>query len=460
MTEPMQLGARTLGSPARPASTEGGETLNYDLRLATPMYGGGTAAGKIDQKQPIRATEIRGVLRQWWRVCAAHRFTSDGITDWQALRQRETEIWGSTEFPSPVAVSVTWNRSQKLRCESLEQLGVEQGNPKGYALFSALAADRDNPGVKLLSSGFQFTVAADLPSAGRLVSMRRAENEQRRRDGKEPLPALVESLAGEVRDAMQAWAAFGGIGSRTRRGVGSIELLSTGCDFPMLVPQGCRLLVHPEQHGAAEDAWETAIKSYRDFRQKRNKGSKSGSTNTGRSWWPEPEAIRELTGCRDPRHDRLAPTPTVPSFPRAVLGMPIEFTFFGRKNKQAEASQDPVSTDLLPVVGGTAMNRMASPIITKAVKIEGKWRPACLFLPYGDALEVMVQLGPSGRSAPFQKTDTAGNGKRPIPIPNSQVRGPSIPGLFPADKDPMFGQEDAIAALHKFLATRGFEEIG
>ncbi len=38
----------------------------YQVKVITPIYGGGVKAGEPDKDMPIRASAIRGQLRYWW----------------------------------------------------------------------------------------------------------------------------------------------------------------------------------------------------------------------------------------------------------------------------------------------------------------------------------------------------------------------------------------------------------
>ena len=76
------------------------KTYTIDV-ITPPLFGGGYEAGKVDPDMPIRASSIRGHLRFWWRATRGAKF--DTVEE---LRQREGEIWGSMENPSPVVVEV------------------------------------------------------------------------------------------------------------------------------------------------------------------------------------------------------------------------------------------------------------------------------------------------------------------------------------------------------------------
>src|SRR5437660_9789816 len=61
-----------------------------EYRLITPLYGGGVTPGEADPVTTIRATEIRGHLRFWWRATRGGQFGNDR----KAMKSKEDEIWG------------------------------------------------------------------------------------------------------------------------------------------------------------------------------------------------------------------------------------------------------------------------------------------------------------------------------------------------------------------------------
>ena len=120
-------------------------------------------------------------------------------------------------------------------------------------------------------------------------------------------------------------------------------------------------------------AWRQAVETYRDFRQKVGFARNHGSVGNrpGRSKWPEPDALRRVTGKHAPGHDPVHLVDV--GFPRSDLGLPMIFHF-----KDASAG-DPKDTALEGPQDGMA--RFASPVITKAVAVgAGKYRPLILVL--------------------------------------------------------------------------------
>jgi len=311
---------------------------------------------EADPVMVIRGSEIRGHLRFWWRACHGGRFNGD----LNAMKEVEDRLWGasSTEAkPRPsrvqVAAEVT-NRGKQfvVRTGRGEQVRISAPkSPYGYAAFPLT----DKPGAVVLE-GIEFSVTITFPEA-----------EQK-----------------EVEAALWAWETFGGLGARTRRGFGALccthvdddpTPLPQASNARALIQQGLRKHVvsgrwpdgvpHLSQNTSfrvrpgtnALAAWQDMIGRLKKFRQTRNPGSQPN--RPGRSQWPEPDAIRRLTGHRASLHASVLSN--LDRFPRAAFGLPIIFHF---KDKDRG---DPPDTTLK----GTESERLASPLILRPIACAG-----------------------------------------------------------------------------------------
>ncbi|HTU89716.1 MAG TPA: RAMP superfamily CRISPR-associated protein, partial [Gemmataceae bacterium] len=285
-----------------------------------------------------------------------------------------------------------------------------------------------------------------------------------------------EDLWTQVEPAVWAWVNFGGLGSRTRRGCGAIKGREVEVDeggsilrtIKELAPKDAadlaamwkkyvpkpypvrewptmpsQFLCHPNS-GKLFEQWNRVIGLLRDFRQKAG-GSPGHPRPPGpdRSWYPEPDTIRRITGdCsagHDPSSHLSGGNPLPDGFPRAEFGLPIVFKFIDDKNG------DPQRTTLHPYVGGTAedrgtprspdihitggeiKDRMASPLILKP-----------LALATDGALAVILPMQTSGVGH-VAIVDESGADRTPrhtVPIrdatlvgyPDSPIRGLSTTG--------------------------------
>lgn len=171
------------------------QTREYEL--ITPLFGGGVEPGNADPVTTVRAIEIRGHLRFWWRATRGGQ--SDG--DLSKLKKAEDELWGTASsgnatLPSKVIVQAfATNPGRKFIAKTDRGEVVDVFDPKspfGYAAFPL----RDLR--KYVIEGVKFKLTIQYPSAART----------------------------DVEAALWAWETFGGLGGRTRRGFGAIKLLS------------------------------------------------------------------------------------------------------------------------------------------------------------------------------------------------------------------------------------------
>lgn len=383
---------RTFTMPTRPDDANPWgvyDTITAQIKVITPMFGGGVQVGEPDKATPISAKAIRGHLRFWWRATRGML-----CQDVASLRKREAEIWGNTDNPSPVAVEVTRVMTQGYRHPP--NFGLF--GPEAYALFSA----KQNESV-LWKEGIDFTLRLVFPKFDKLKALRIAANRERYPRDKSKWVPDIEDIGADVQAALWAWVNFGGIGARTRRGCGALFCESANdnsrqtlkltpseaehlgdwlkqmwSEYALRTPVQCNwpilqdfLYVGPKEEDAIS-AWSAAIKPMRDFRQ----GATGRNGGRGRSFWPEAESVRAETQQNDRRH---GPDPNIPdcliaSCPRADFGLPIVIHF---KNAErvppggipnfatAVNRHDPYDTELLPVVGQKIGSRMASSLVLR-----------------------------------------------------------------------------------------------
>lgn len=324
------------------------------LSLATPMFGGGVKAGEVDLDQPFRPSAIRGQLRFWWRATSGARYCTP-----DKLFEAEARLWGDTSHASRVRLRVRNVDAKKKDTDKGWHPGAKrpQREDPNYVHFlisdSDMKAEQEGdkpiPERRLLSGSFDL----DVEWSG-----------------------LDEQQAHEAATAIRAWILFGGIGARTRRGCGTLfaapldgfdpshakesicklfSFLPKGQARPWPTLKGGTLLLG--MPGPSQDVWKKLIRLYAEFRQQRTPAP-SRQDSPGRSYWPEPEAIREITGQRMKRHGRLEGDPK--EFPRALLGLPIITQF------KDEDRNDPAKTTL-EAEGG--IRRHASPLILKVLPV-------------------------------------------------------------------------------------------
>jgi CRISPR-associated protein Cmr1 len=336
--------------------------------VITALFGGGVDPATADPITVVRAGEVRGQLRFWWRATRGGQFGGD----LNALRAAEEAIWGGPAREENDKPAGGQSRVQVV----LQSEGLTRGSPDvpfevhgkrveprqgsrvpPYAAFplqpDRAAIDARTP-IKPVLTGVRFTLAITFPR----------EYEK------------------DVAAALWAWETFGGIGARTRRGFGALRLVSIDGQAPRDLPPDDRQqfsewlntklkhhipgeawpadvphLAHQPRFAVRAGAnavqiWSDLIGRLQKFRQQRR--AKDGALNRyGHSDWPEPNAIRALFNKppRGPHAQRR-----IIKFPRAYFGLPIVFHMY----------HDP-GLDVTLEGQDAKRARLASPLILKPV---------------------------------------------------------------------------------------------
>jgi CRISPR-associated protein Cmr1 len=420
----------TLPTPRARRASDGGEIAKSTLLLevVTPIFGGGTKPRDVDEVDVIRVPSIRGNLRFWWRALQAPKFA-----DPKALFDAESSLWGCAASGDPARSSPKSGRSSVdavLRIlaahDAFDQDDVNPRSDTSYALWPARAEKVGTSAARRRKPGAQFELTLFMP----------------------------KSRERGVLDAVRAWILFGGYGGRTRRGLGSLclrhgdlsmpkqalsaafqgafgyDVFASGAsvlrDTPSLADARC--LVGPEYRDAGR-AWETAVKWLSDFRQgsagkegdraREPAGGKPQSNRPSLSNWPEPDKIRHLTGktgTHPPRHN------ATPAWPRAGFGLPIVGRFQGKDRSGGYFTSEPGQFDLRWTDGTRVYDRLASPLILKALPLAGgSFVPCALWLsrayPAGDVVVAEKARGggvmrKANSAAPFDRLVAAGDTPR------------------------------------------------
>ena len=377
------------------------ERFSVEIETTTPILGGAPETRMIDRTDIIRVPTIRGHLRFWWRALQAAAGEQG-----EALYAKEARLWGKAadENGGRSAVETTVEiQRQATEGEAVPNAG------EGYALWPARATATEGA-AHIRHAGVRFRLAIAMPADD------------------------VDIAA--VRNAIRAWILFGGYGGRTRRGVGSLTVHGSersradwlpsidndgapreeftdslrnlfGADifaagpkpahFPRL--SGATLLVGENPVHRSQVAWETAIGWLREFRQGRDLARDHGTARPGQSRWPEADKLRHLTG----RYGHPARyTDPAPAWPRAEFGLPI----VGRFQGQGEPRDFRLTWQ---DATGKVQDRMASPLIAKALPTMQGFRPCLLWLARSnpDGMRVIAQQIDAGGWATLQGSPAA-----------------------------------------------------
>lgn len=357
-------------------------TRTYAVTLVTPLYGGGVQAGVPDKDMPVRVSSIRGQLRFWWRLLNGRGKSPE------QLFIEERALWGGLgDTPEQVTASrvrlkigqlktlkheqcADYLKDQKKNDGSFKSTPKFRGSLSQYVLFSAqgeLSDDRkeilEQP-AELLQPGATFKLSVEL------------------------LHGSTEEFDRILMLALRFWASFGGLGARTRRGLGSIKIHGLSPVTPQEAQQyGCRLVL--KIGGKPQDPieqWAFAIGKLKTFRQEPGFARNGNRLNPGRSRWPEPDAIRRMTDVNSSRHPPQHQAGKL--FPRALFGLPIIFHFKDevKSDNKRKADGDPRQTSLV----AKGSERFASPLILKAYWDGTGFQSAALLLPTVEDLRTRV----------------------------------------------------------------------
>jgi len=130
-----------------------------------------------------------------------------------------------------------------------------------------------------------------------------------------------------------------------------------------------------------------------------------------------------------------------------VLGLPINFHFADGPGKHAsgQASLDPQDVELRPF--DESVDRMASPVVTRPLFVDGEWRPAVIITEPQFPKNFQARLvGPKAK---------AGGGRINEPISAAAIQGDNVAKL-----ETMRGQKNALDALAVYLLqVAKYEEV-
>ncbi|MFY2560072.1 RAMP superfamily CRISPR-associated protein [Corallococcus terminator] len=399
------------------------ETFSVDLKTVTPILGGAPVPRQLSEVDLIRVPTLRGHLRFWWRALYGHGYGEAQRLD---LAQRERELWGGMSLGKEKP-----RRSQVDLCvravttSGQDPHDVSEDEASSYALWPSRHT-RELPTAPRWKPGLRFTLEVSAPEG---------------------------ALSAEVRHAFRAWVLFGGYGSRTRRGCGTVtlateeqckqwlprsaaraELRRLFGDLPLLQPElagtpsdlpllrgACFLRgIRNESWPDGNSAWLEALGWLRAFRQgttgvqgerPRNPRPTGDKRNrAGRSNWPEADKIRHHARTYPAEHAPRSAYSKSPAWPRAGFGLPIIVHFQQKRRDSDNPYQPPepknVQLQWVRDREREPKDRLASPLIVKAMPLaNGRFEPIALWLERGYPQGGKVVLVQSNRAIDATRAD-------------------------------------------------------
>jgi CRISPR-associated protein Cmr1 len=322
------------------------ETIELELRLITPMFGGGYKAREVDTVQPIRPAAIRGHLRFWWRATAGARYATV-----EELHKAETELWGGASTKDNPAFGKV----------AIQVHILSAGEKASYSQVAPPSKPEDGPLHGYFLFPFQEQKKQNIPAA---VGRRQVSFQLRL-----TLDAsLSEAQRAGVRTALKAWIAFGGVGARTRRGCGALTVLGNNANQWLPPTQGLAQWLGMPEHTASNHRWTTLagargvimpVQSAQDawrelgrFWARFRKGhfAQAYSPMSGGKWRDYQQVLCQLRSQGNTL--RLA---------KPFLGLPIIY-------QKIKGAKKLCFTGTLEPVGS---GRMGSPVILKPIALQG-----------------------------------------------------------------------------------------
>jgi len=177
------------------------QSIEAEFDIVTPMFIGG---GNKEDEPEIRPPSIKGALRFWWRAlhwgsCLKH---ADNNTDkaLQALHAQEAELFGAAFRDDKYGQGLC-----TLKLKHVAEKGIEASWPSnndagaGYLGYGLDKTKDGDPHRKAIAKG-DFTVC--------LMLKKSVSTEQIK----------------QLNNTLLIWGLLGGLGSRSRRGFGSVAI--------------------------------------------------------------------------------------------------------------------------------------------------------------------------------------------------------------------------------------------
>ncbi len=175
------------------------ELLKATFQIVTPMFIG-------DAKQlpndGIRPPSVKGALRFWWRALNWGRFRTETSRDESALallHDKEAQLFGIAANGADTGQGQFMLRISRQPRLNLETQWPQNNTGSGYLGFGLMENNQEShrQGIR---EGVDFDLELHF----------------------KPKSNANDIIA--IQDALQVWSLFGGLGSRARRGFGSITL--------------------------------------------------------------------------------------------------------------------------------------------------------------------------------------------------------------------------------------------
>lgn len=176
-------------------------TIAATFRIVTPMFLGG--AGQ--DARGMRGTALKGALAFWWRAFHFARFVEKAKGDEtrarRAMREREKELFGSSDGGQGRFLLRILHGNLNTTGQGIRLQGADMGaRYLGYGLMEAFGQNAGQLARSCINSGQVFSL--------RIIFR----------------PDATDDDIAEITTALKLFGLLGGLGSRVRRGWGSVAL--------------------------------------------------------------------------------------------------------------------------------------------------------------------------------------------------------------------------------------------
>lgn len=353
------------------------KTLMATYRIATPMFCGGAG-----QEAELRLPSIKGALRFWWRTMQWGK-----IKDEKELWEKEAQLFGSSD--QGIGQSKVRMRLEqvvlkgKRKCGDVFENGrLEGAHYLGYGVMEAFASSKKNTKAGQLTREM-------IPGGQFSLSLRCGPN-------------LPDSLFEEVKRALILLGTVGGLGSKSRKGYGSLTIVKLqvdGEETPLDIGPDMRLKKVLRIQDSAQPKWSAWSKRSRVITvTKENIGLKlldslGKEMIFYRSWGNNGKVLREdREGNFKGDHDLSKGQSVGIDHPKRIA--------FGLPHNYGKGE--------LNAVTAKSFERRASPLFIHIDQRDDKSSPTAvicflpsLFLPEGESIRAFGKDVPLERADPF-----------------------------------------------------------
>jgi CRISPR-associated protein Cmr6 len=208
------IGGKTTSGYGRFSGKYKGETIQ--LQLVTPGFFGGAEQYEKDETT-LRISSMRGMLRYWWRIAMAE------FLPLELSKKMENLLWGHTERAGLVRLSITSNNESVQLFNYKDRFNVESNFANQHGI------DPRNSGLHYLAYGMDERVRNKTTEqqedkkrfyveAGSQWSLNISVRESGLIKG-----LAVDDVKKQVLLALALLCRFGGLGSKSRKGFGSLH---------------------------------------------------------------------------------------------------------------------------------------------------------------------------------------------------------------------------------------------